>query len=520
MKAQAAHDFVIVIPVADRPRHLTDCLGSLAELLRRYPYAGEVRVLVVDDSLDANNRSRHAEIARDFTRAGLDVHYLDQDAQRALVESLPQDLRTRLGGVLGQGGGYAHKGASITRNIAYLWLARLRRDGRRRLFWFLDSDQEFRVNVETETGEDLPYAIDYLGSLDRIFSGTPARMLTGKVVGDPPVSPAVMAGNFVDDVIAFLAEMARLDPREACRFHGAARPADDAAYHDMAELFGFKSGEDAFRYRCTLPGSHDHAACFAEFAARLGGFFDGEHPTRRSYYVADELMTSLKPARTVYTGNYVLESEALEWFIPFAGLKLRMAGPTLGRIIKAELGGAFVSANLPMLHKRTQGDSGRSEYRPGVDRQGTGVDLSGEFERQYFGDVMLFSIERLTHEGYPLRTLERARIAATVEAVETEMRQRYRTRQAATAAKIETLARLFEEAVHGGRLGDDQSAPSRTFRGFIADLRRNFGPESASMHGLDDKARRERRLAAIVDAIAGYGADREAWLLALREMAA
>ena len=47
--ARAAHDFVIVVPVADRPEHLADCLDSLAELLRRYPYAGRVEVLIADD---------------------------------------------------------------------------------------------------------------------------------------------------------------------------------------------------------------------------------------------------------------------------------------------------------------------------------------------------------------------------------------------------------------------------------------------------------------------------------------
>jgi hypothetical protein len=511
---RAARDFVIVIPVADRPEHLNDCLNSLAELMRHHPYAGAVRVLVVDDSLDMDNQTRHADIARRFSQAGLGVDMLGQAEQRALVESLPAELRARLAGVLGDGASYARKGASITRNIAYLWLRRLQKDGRPRLFWFLDSDQEFRVSVDTGDGEAQPYAIDYLGSLERIFSETPTRILTGKVVGDPPVSPAVMAGHFVDDVAAFVAEMAGLDPHAACAFHGAARHADDAAYHDMADLFGFRSGGQTFRYRCTLPGQHDNAACFADFAARLGRFFDGEHPTRRSYYVAEDLMASVKPARTVYTGNYVATPEALEWFIPFAGLKLRMAGPTLGRIVKAEIGGAFVSANLPMLHKRTQGDSGRSECRPGVDRQAAAVDLSGEFERQYHGDVMLFSVERLTHEGYPARTPERARIAATVGAVEADMRLRYQERQTATAARIEALAQGFEAAMRDSRLVDEH-APVDAFRRFIADLRHNFGPESPAMRGLDDPARRDTRLGAIVDAIAAYGDTRAAWLQAL-----
>jgi hypothetical protein len=221
--ATAAHDFVIVIPVADRPKHLADCLSSLLELYRRYPYAGEVAVLVADDSLDPSNRARHAAIACEFSRHGLKAHYLGIEEQRALVEGLAPDLRVRLAGILDAGGDYARKGASITRNIAYLWLARLPETGREPLYWFLDSDQEFRVNVETDQGEDWPYVVDYLHGLDGVFSETGARILTGKVVGDPPVSPAVMAGHFIDDVLGFLAETATLDPHAACTFHGVDR---------------------------------------------------------------------------------------------------------------------------------------------------------------------------------------------------------------------------------------------------------------------------------------------------------
>lgn len=509
-----AHDFVIVIPVADRPEHLADCLNSLAALRGAYPYAGRVEVLVVDDSLAAGNRARHAEIA-----ATHGAHHLDQDAQRDLVESLSPALRGHLAGVLGDGKDYARKGASITRNIAYLWLKRRQAGGRPRLFWFLDSDQEFRVNIASATGESLVYAIDYLNALDRIFTGTGTRVLTGKVVGDPPVSPAVMAGTLLDDLLAFLGELARLDPHAACAFHGTARTADDAAYHDMADLFGFKAGDATFRYRCPLPDAHDHAACLAGFLARLRGFFDGEHPTRRSYYRTEDGVAGLKPARTVYTGNYVIDEDALDWFVPFADLKLRMAGPTLGRILRAELGDAFVSANLPMLHRRTQGESGRSECRPGVEHGTGGVDLSGEFERQFYGDVMLFGVERLAEVGFPGKTFDPGRIAAVVADVDRDLRARYRRKLDDTRDRIDRVAEAFDMPAAWWQAGAAMEAARREMQRFILGMRRNFTLDGPAWRRIDSADARQARLAAIVSAIGRYAADRAAWRQALAEIA-
>ncbi len=71
------HDILVVIPVADRPRHLEQCLGSLLEQCRRYGYGGlldgcyrRVSVLVADDSIEPSNMQRHREVAERFSDAG------------------------------------------------------------------------------------------------------------------------------------------------------------------------------------------------------------------------------------------------------------------------------------------------------------------------------------------------------------------------------------------------------------------------------------------------------------------
>jgi hypothetical protein len=53
------------------------------------------------------------------------------------------------------------------------------------------------VKVATAQGDRDVYAMNFLAQIDAIFGATDAEVLTGKVVGDPPVSPAVMAGNFL-----------------------------------------------------------------------------------------------------------------------------------------------------------------------------------------------------------------------------------------------------------------------------------------------------------------------------------
>ncbi len=522
------HAFIVVIPVADRPGHLELCLESLLAQCRAFQYGGlregrfvKVRAIVADDSRRQDNRARHAGLARDFSRRGLEVMHFDQPAQRAELRALGERLPV-LASIVGDAGtpDFSLKGASRMRNISYLPLRRLAAaETGRLLFFFIDSDQEFRVlgcGVESRRGLLAP---SYFHALDRLFSERPISLLTGKVVGDPPVSPAVMAGNFLADVIAFLRRMAALEPTAGCDFHAADDGAGgDAAYHDMADLFGFASARDACDYPCDLSGGHDHRACFARFAERLARFFDGEHPTRVSCYAYQPLDDGVAPARTIYTGNYVMRAQALRYFIPFAGLRLRMAGPTLGRIVRAELGDGFVSANLPLLHKRTLAAVGRSEFRPGVDRRGEGVDLSGEFERQFFGDVMLFSVETLCERGFPREAPDHQAIRALVEETAVRLRGRYAAKQRLVVERIGHLRAEFSTPDawwhRSGELADAREA----FRGFITDMERNFGARSPGFRRIDEPAHRDERLDRIASAIAAYATDRAAWERALASL--
>jgi hypothetical protein len=520
------HKFVITIPVADRPQHLQECLNSLLTLCQKFHYGGfvagrypGVMVLIADDSREPSNMIQHRELAEHFTGAGLEILYFGLDEQLQQLDRLSATERQSLHPVLGDidRNAFYHKGASIMRNISYLKLHELSRAASEPLLcYFIDSDQEFRIKLDSLSGDRDLYALSFLHKLDEIFRQTEATIVTGKVVGDPPVSPAVMAANFLEDVVAFLQQIDNLPAEHACGFHTpTAQRVDDAAYHDMADLFGFKSATTSFSYRCNLSGTHNSADCFRDFANKLNRFFDGEHPTRKTYYEHAELLTTITPARTIYTGNYIFRPAALDYFIPFANLKLRMAGPVLGRLIKAELGNSFVSANLPMLHKRTVHESGCSEFRPGINRQEKLIDLSGEFERQFFGDVMLFTIDELTQHGYPASNSSRKEVTTLVNKIEAQLQQKYHDKQQQIIQKIARLDSLFNDPDKWWHNDKGLQDARDNLNLFINNMRHNFGDGAAGYQLITSESRRQKRLAAIVTAIISYPADRAHWYTTL-----
>ncbi|OYW40010.1 MAG: hypothetical protein B7Z35_02320 [Hydrogenophilales bacterium 12-61-10] len=515
----ARHHFILVIPVADSPAQLQRCLASLLELCRAYAYGGiedghfsKVSVLLADDSESAETIAANQALVHAFDAKGLAIEYFGLSEQLALLDTLPElDLSPIIGNAPREA--FGHKGQAMMRNVAWLHLAQRLQDDARTLIYTLDADQQFKVNVDMAEGDGEVFAVNFFAQLDAIFHTTDADVLTGKVVGDPPVSPAVMAATFLDDVAGFLREMAASDPAQPYRQQTANNEAD-AAYHDMAGLFGFENAADAYRFRCRLPGVPSNADCFGAFARRLKRFFHGEHPTRITWYRHQPTLDSVLPARTVYTGNYVFRPRALQWFIPFAPLRLRMSGPTLGRLMKAELGPRFVSANLPMLHTRTLDASGAAEFRPGVVTAADHIDLTDEFERQFFGDVMLFTVERLAALAFPQQTLSSEILAATLDAVHGEITMKYRARRDKIAAKLAALTRLLEEPTHWWQLPEHTNALAH-FRVFLDNMQRNFGLDSAGhariASTINGQRWRQRQLAAL----ARFHADRRVWNQAL-----
>ncbi len=520
--------FKIVIPVADRPQHLKQCLDSLLMLCQSYQYGGlknhrfsKISVLIADDSRDENNIRLHEKYCSDFTTAGLVTEYFGLAEQLDLVKTAT-NKKPGLAAIVSDANSitnlsdFSHKGASIMRNITYLKLNENISEINSRdnsLIYFIDSDQEFCVNT---TKSDNQYSINYFHYLNEIFNTQDISILTGKVVGDPPVSPSVMAGNFQQDIQTFLNSIAQLTPEDACIFHQHQKKTrDDAAYHDMADLFGFTNNDQIFDYHCTLHGKHTNAECFHDFSNKLSHFFYGEHPTRKTYFNYEDGFTNTSTARTVYTGNYIIKYSALNYFIPFATLKLRMAGPVLGRLLKSKLQHQFVSANLPMLHNRTVASTGESEFRAGVKNSTRGIDLGNEFIRQFYGDVLLFSMEEITSAGLSLSDSDKEKIKLILDHTYQKIKSSYIKKHDSTLRlKTQIRTRLQDQKNWWNNASTRDTLPDNTltnFESFLDNIQNNFDEGTDAYQQITEKEHAEKHLEKLLQSILNYQDDLSCW---------
>ncbi len=527
------YNFKIVIPVADRPQHLKQCLDSLLRLCRIYSYGGykneqfnKIFVLIADDSRDINNIKLHKSYCTELTAQGINTEYFGLKEQLKLVNETTTE-NNNLGRIISNAKDingpidFSHKGASIMRNITYLKLKQTLSQGKNNkntLIYFIDSDQEFCIHTINSDGNF--YAINYFHYLNEIFKTQDISILTGKVVGDPPVSPSVMAGNFQQDIENFLKTIEKLNPDGPCQFHQhEADSKDDAAYHDMANLFGFSSHKQAFDYHCTLQGQHNNADCFSDFSEKLGRFFYGEHPTRKTFFHYENGFSATTPARTVYTGNYVIKPENLDHFIPFATLKLRMAGPVLGRLLNARLQGKFVSANLPMLHNRTVDSTGQAEFRAGVKSHNntncSGIDLGNEFIRQFYGDVMLFSIKKITESGLPYKSIDSHSIQPILDATYDNIKENYiKKRNTVLQLKSQIHTHLNDQANWWNNISDESKNIHQAkinFNNFLSNIQSNFDESSFAYQQIFSSNHATKYLESILHAILHYQIDMDSW---------
>ena len=409
--------------------------------------------------------------------------------------------------------------SSANRNLGVLKCLQLAEDRDRTLFYFVDSDESFCVNRLGRDGEEVVHALNYFYYIDRIFRTTDTLLLTGKMVGDPSVSPSVMAANFLDDVTAFFEDLSGMRGDGACRFHGqqdaSAEPASGAVYHDMAGLFGYESKATTFPYRCPLQGRHDNAACLRGLAQRLMAFFFGEHLTRKTVFSYDQGFGSAVPARTIYPGNTIASYEGLKYIIPFGHLRLRMSGPTAGRLIAAEIGGRFVSANLPHLHRRTNEAGLGDAFRPGVELADADaqdrIDLSDEFERQFFGDLMLFTTQALVKQVDVNSPFGEDSVTGVMEATEQELLELYQRKHDAIGAKSRRLDDLVFRAGHWWLAAPELAGALRKVRAFIDNIDANFGARSPAWRLIRSPEHRAGRKREMRAALLDYRAERNAW---------
>ncbi|MFP5419824.1 MAG: hypothetical protein ACLGHA_11820, partial [Gammaproteobacteria bacterium] len=167
-----------------------------------------------------------------------------------------------------------------------------------------------------------------------------------------------------------------------------------------------------------------------------------------------------------------------------------MSGPTAGRLIQAEIGARFASINLPMLHGRTATADMQTEFRPGVERQSdAAIDISDEFERQFFGDLMLFSVVAWLKGNDLPELTDGARLQPVVDRVEAELLDLYAAKHRAVNDRIAELERWLAAAPHGW-----QGTPVLDkLAAFLRNMRSNFGDASPAWRQIQSQTHRDAR---------------------------
>ncbi|MBT4836790.1 MAG: hypothetical protein HON94_05540 [Methylococcales bacterium] len=514
-------DFFLSIPIADRPEHLKNCLESIWQLCQLYQYGGKkegffskVSVIIAEDSQFEKYIEEDIRLANEYRQKGLKVIHFGQQEQRELLAKIPAEYRSGLKSIIGEHSmkQFYHKGQAIMRNLSYLKLLEIANDKNKSLFYFVDSDQTFQVNVASSNGDKNIYALNYFYTINRLFTENNISLLTGKLVGDPPVSPSVMAVNFLQDVIAFLHQLADQPAEHECQFHQPLMTeGDHAAYHDMANLFGFENIQKVFNYRCELQHQHNHIDCMNTFFKRINCFFFGEHPTRKTHFKYIDSLLKLTPARTIYPGNYITTFEGMKYIIPFGDLRLRMSGPTAGRLIQAEIKEKFVSANVPMMHTRTLQSDFSAEFRPGVEKDDEIIDLSDEFERQFFGDLMLFSVVDLSKQKVNFKQLSKKFVTSIFDKVEIELLDLYKNKHQKINDKCNELLAVINDKSHWWNHCEDVSKSVIYVKQFINNNRHNFGKGSTAYVKIKSPSHRLKKKNEMINALLNYQNDRDTW---------
>ena len=522
------HDFFIVIPVAERPLMLQNCLNSLRAHVDEFPYGRELHmspigtvrdkftVIIVDDSKNPVNIASHRAIAESLPGQGLRSEYLGLEEQQDLLRSLPADQRHslhRMIGPLDDAGVPGHKGPSVSRNLAHLFLARRLAESpspERALIWYVDSDEEFTSLSDEGAG----VVLAFFHEIDRVFRTGDIDVLTGKVFGDPPVAPAVMTGGLLEDLDACLQTIMGMNPDEPCVFHADKQiHPHSAAYNDLRSLFGFSEPVGPIPFQCPVREPHVISDALKAVAEILPAFFHGRHPTR-PIPASAETRIPLTPARTVYTGNYVLRPTALGYFIPFAPLRLRMAGPVLGRLLRKDLGDRFLAGPFPLLHRRVLPGQAESEFRAGVSGAEMGHNLSRELESQFWGDVVLFTLETLVEGGYPDVVPPYAAIVETLRETTGTLQTFYDQNR----TKVKEKSKRLLAAMQGGSRWRDRTelqGPLERIKSIVLSLDAGFSPHTLNFTGTAEFTVTLNRLAAYIEA---YPADHRNWQSVVNEL--
>jgi hypothetical protein len=166
---------------------------------------------------------------------------------------------------------------------------------------------------------------------------------------------------------------------------------------------------------------------------------------------------------------------------------------------------------MPILHQRTTAAGLTDDFRPGVTVGQESIDLANEFERQFFGDLMLFATEELVKRADVNQPFARETVEAVINQKEAEMLALYRQKHDAIVAKNRQLNGLVFNSGHWWLHSRELAGALDQVRAFIDNIERNFGEHAPAWRQIQSAEHRARRRQQIVEALLDYRAERDAW---------
>ncbi len=188
-----------------------------------------------------------------------------------------------------------------------------------------------------------------------------------------------------------------------------------------------------------------------------------------------------------------------------------MSGPTAGRLIRAEIGERFASANLPMLHTRHLHDDEADQFRPGVEQGDQNINLADEFERQFFGDLMLFTVARLTDGESYSRAFTPDAVSKAVDETGQELLGLYEEKHRDVQDRNARLKQLLNDPQYWWHDHPQAAEALSGVQRFIHNIDVNFGSASTAYQQIQDPRHREQRKQQIIRSLLTYRESRDAW---------
>ncbi len=163
-------------------------------------------------------------------------------------------------------------------------------------------------------------------------------------------------------------------------------------------------------------------------------------------------------------------------------------------------------ARHPDLHSRHPGES-----RDPANAPRAAIDLSNEFERQFFGDLMLFTSEALVTEADVRMPFEKEIVARIMTQKEQELLALYQQKHDAIEERSRKLDALVFDAGHWWLDDPDLAGALHQVRAFIDNIDHNFGAQSPAWRQIQSTDHRKQRKHQLTEALLDYRAERNAW---------